>query len=84
MAAAAAEVRAIPRRAEARCPGCHQHPPVGPYWGCGCGQTLDTFAQGGVCPSCRETFEITSCPWCRAPNPIEAWLIPVPVRSTLR
>ncbi len=61
----------------AHCPSCNLEPPVGEFFQCGkCGQKFDLFADHGVCPHCGQNYLAASitCPKCRTPNAIAAWL----------
>jgi Zn-dependent protease len=42
---------ALPRHEHLHCPSCGQSPPAVPMWGCRCGNGVDVFASGGVCPN---------------------------------
>lgn len=67
----------LPRHQNFACPACHTAPPTGNLWGCDhCGASFDTFAAGGVCPRCGQTFTVTRCVDCGAANPIAAWAVP--------
>lgn len=68
----------------AHCPSCNLEPPVGDFFQCGkCRQKFDLFANQGVCPHCRQDYRAASitCPQCRTPNAIAAWLGSDVVRS---
>jgi Zn-dependent protease len=68
---------AVRRRADAACPNCGARPPVGALWVCDqCRTRFDTFAEGAVCPTCRQEFPVTTCPDCHRAAPITAWLLP--------
>jgi len=62
-----------PRREEAVCPMCRQHPPFGPLWRCACGMMFDTFETGATCPHCRRDFSSTMCPFCQQSTPLTLW-----------
>ncbi len=62
-----------PRRADAVCPMCRQHPPEIPIWRCPCGATFDTFQTAGVCPGCGQGFFTTACPFCQQSTPLGLW-----------
>lgn len=66
----------LPRRQEAACPNCRQHPPLGDLWSCPCGNKFDTFANAGNCPACGRTFDVTSCPHCHQASPLTHWYPP--------
>lgn len=68
------ELEKIPRRQDFACPSCKAHPPMGPFWKCNqCNTQFDTFAVGGVCPSCSTSFETTTCMDCRRKSAIAEW-----------
>jgi Zn-dependent protease len=64
----------LPRREGFACPSCRTAPPVGNYWKCGqCGQPIDTFATGAVCPYCATQFAVTKCVDCGKLHPMDEW-----------
>jgi Zn-dependent protease len=64
----------LPRRQQFACPTCKTPPPIGEFWRCGrCGQPLDTFQTGAVCPHCGSQFHVTRCLDCGALHPISEW-----------
>jgi Zn-dependent protease len=75
----------LPRRIGYACPVCKTSPPIGPYWTCGnCpGQPFDTFATMAVCPSCRTQFPATMCLDCGRATPLNEWIAPTLVQSSL-
>ncbi|MEW6252423.1 MAG: site-2 protease family protein [Planctomycetota bacterium] len=72
------ELARQPRHPNARCPACHEPPPLGPLWSCACGERFDTFLSGAMCPRCQRVFEQTHCPFCGRSVPLAAWLTPEP------
>ena len=48
------------------CPKCGYEPPPTDRWMCapGCGHIWNTFSTHGVCPKCKKTWHVTSCPRC--------------------
>jgi len=70
------KIERTPRRAEAACPHCGQHPPRGELWRCSCGMQFDTFQNGGSCPACTRAFPATSCPFCLQAAPLAQWYPP--------
>ena len=60
---------------EVYCPKCKWKPIAGAYWMClpVCGTEWDTFATGGVCPTCGEVFEYTQCLRCEQLSPHKDW-----------
>jgi Zn-dependent protease len=73
-ARALSQVAKLPRRDGFACPNCKTPPPVGELWKCGrCGSPFDTFASGGVCPTCRSQFDLTRCAECGAMRPMHEW-----------
>src|SRR5246127_1538831 len=75
----------LPRRLGYVCPACKTSPPIGAYWTCGnCpGQPFDTFATMAVCPSCRTQFPATMCLDCGRATPLNEWIAPTLVQSSL-
>jgi Zn-dependent protease len=70
----------LPRHDGFACPSCKAAPPVGRFWKCSrCAATFDTFATRAVCPFCAGQVAVTTCPDCRAQNPLSEWIIPAPV-----
>ncbi|MBI2897678.1 MAG: site-2 protease family protein [Deltaproteobacteria bacterium] len=55
------------------CPACGVAPPVGPFWRCMCGASIDPFASHGACEACGRTFSDTSCPDCNRSSAIADW-----------
>jgi Zn-dependent protease len=70
------KIEKTPRRQEAVCPNCGQHPPRGTLWRCPCGMQFDTFQNAGSCPACTRAFETTSCPFCLRAAPLGQWYPP--------
>lgn len=79
----------MPRRLGFACPSCGTAPPIGQFWLCKqCSNTFDTFATGGVCPSCSTRWDTTQCMDCQRSSPISQWLgartgSPAPVIESL-
>jgi Zn-dependent protease len=67
-----------PRHPHATCPTCHEHPPVGSFWGCPCRARFDTFATGGICPSCGRLHIVATCLLCFEQAPLPNWVGPPP------
>lgn len=64
----------LPRRDGLACPACKTAPPIGDLWKCArCGTSFDTFATGGLCPSCGTRFDVTRCSECGALRPMHEW-----------
>jgi DNA-directed RNA polymerase subunit RPC12/RpoP len=64
----------LPRRNGFECPDCKTAPPVGEFWKCGhCGQALDTFQTGAVCPHCGTRFGVTRCLDCGREHAMNEW-----------
>ncbi|MCG8408495.1 MAG: site-2 protease family protein [Phycisphaerales bacterium] len=78
-AQALAKAMNVPRHDWAKCPSCHEPPPVGSFWRCACGNGFDMFASGSQCPYCGAGSAITACPFCGTVSPIAGW---VPNRTT--
>lgn len=57
-----------PRRLDARCPSCREHPPTGPFWLCPNGHAFDAFAVHGSCPECGLQIARTPCVHCGEVN----------------
>jgi Zn-dependent protease len=55
-----------------RCPNCGAPPPVGAWWRCACGQTLDPF-ESPACPRCGRDVQQAACPDCGTAHPLAAW-----------
>jgi Zn-dependent protease len=55
-----------------RCPNCGAPPPVGAWWRCACGQTLDPF-ESPACPRCGRDVQQAACPECGTAQPLVAW-----------
>ena len=73
-AQALSKLEKIPRRLGLACPACHVAPPLGPFWTCNkCATRFDTFETGGICPSCSQRFDKTTCLDCRQQAPIAEW-----------
>jgi hypothetical protein len=68
-------VLALPRHEQLHCPSCGQSPPAVPMWGCRCGNGVDIFAAGGVCPNCGMRFTMVPCPFCGVASPPSAWAV---------
>ena len=75
------KIEKTPRREEAICPNCGQHPPRGALWRCPCGMQFDTFQNAGSCPACTRAFETTSCPFCLRAAPLGQWYPPETVAT---
>jgi len=70
----------LPRHEGFACPACKAAPLVGRFWKCGrCGETFDIFQTRALCPKCSAQVAVTTCPDCRAQNPLSEWIIPAPV-----
>ncbi len=71
----------LPRHEGFACPACKAAPLVGRFWKCGrCGETFDTFQTRALCPNCSAQVAVTTCPDCRAQNPLSEWIVPASVR----
>jgi Zn-dependent protease len=55
-----------------RCPTCGAPPPVGAWWRCACGQTLDPF-ESPACPRCGRDVQQAACPECGTAHALVAW-----------
>lgn len=64
----------MPRHTGFACPNCHKAPPGGPMWLCRqCRQPFDPFSTGAVCPHCQTRQSATTCVYCGAASPLDAW-----------
>lgn len=70
------KVLALPRHAHAKCPSCHEAPPIGAATQCTCGQPFDIFANAGVCPRCGEPRATAWCVYCNVSSSYAAWCMP--------
>jgi Zn-dependent protease len=69
----------LPRHEGFACPACKAAPLVGRFWKCGrCGEVFDTFQTRALCPNCSAQVAVTTCPDCRAQNPLSEWIVPAP------
>jgi Zn-dependent protease len=69
----------LPRHEGFACPACKAAPLVGRFWKCGrCGEVFDTFQTRALCPNCSAQGAVTTCPDCRAQNPLSEWIVPAP------
>jgi len=75
----------LPRRLGYACPVCKTSPPIGAYWKCdNCpGQPFDTFATMAICPNCHRQFPATICLDCGWANPVNEWIAPTLVGSSI-
>jgi len=72
----------LPRRDGFACPACKTEPPLGTFWKCShCAQPFDTFESRAVCPHCGTQFPVTQCLHCGFRNPLDEWIISVPVAA---
>jgi protein kinase-like protein len=56
-----------------RCPACRWEPLKEDTWSCTCGNRWNTFATGGVCPTCSLRWTVTICLSCRQASPHSDW-----------
>lgn len=64
----------LPRHDGYACPACHAPPPQADLWICaGCGTRFNPFESAARCPSCGNSFDVTTCPQCRQAHPLAAW-----------
>lgn len=75
-AKALSRLLALQRRTGPRCPACHEAPPIGAFWRCGCGMSFDTFVSGGVCPTCLRAYDVARCPFCGRVAQFDRWEMP--------
>ena len=69
-----------PRHEGFACPSCKAAPLVGRFWTCSrCAEVFDTFQTRALCPNCAAQIAVTTCPDCRAQNPLSEWIIPAPL-----
>ena len=69
----------LPRHEGFACPACKAAPLVGRFWKCGrCGEVFATFQTRALCPNCSAQVAVTTCPDCRAQNPLSEWIVPAP------
>ena len=73
------KIEAMPRHKGYKCPSCGEPPFQGGFWTCNrCMKPFDAFASSARCPQCDQEFPTTTCPACRASNPLAAWRIGPP------
>jgi Zn-dependent protease len=67
-----AQILALPRHPQARCPSCGQNPPAVPTLRCACGQPVDPFVTG-ACPNCGQLVDRAGCVHCGEIAPLPLW-----------
>ena len=71
---AMAALLAAPQHETARCPGCGQAPPLGPYWRCPAGHRMDAFEDEGACDVCDLSVQESICIACLEKHPVSEFV----------